>query len=265
MNNHFKTPVTYWLGATEIDISELIRYLRDTDQTEFLDQINEARARGLHSGEILCSFYAKACYASLTTKKNKNITKVRGIYDNILGTVDSQHGSVFEHCYLNFMVRDCSRIFTHELVRHRAGTSFSQSSGRYIRSDELNIVVDPILEPVYDLVSEAREYLEQWYKKTEARLNLDNIKNFSTKKKLTSALRRLMPNGQANEIGFGVNLRALRHTIELRTSEHAEWEIRLVFNQIYELVKAKFPAIFADAKVEFIDGQNQITFKNKKI
>ncbi len=219
----------------------------------------------MDDGEILCSFYAKACYASLTTKKNKNISKVRDIASNIEGILNSGHGSVIEHCSLNFMISDCSRVFTHELVRHRAGTAFSQTSGRYVRTDELDLVIDPILEPAYDIIEDTRKYLEEAYKKIEERLDIDNAKNFSTKKKMTSAMRRLLPNGQANEIGVSLNLRALRHTIENRTSEHAEWEIRYIFNEIYSIVKDKFPIMFIDAIEENKDGLLEITFKNKKV
>lgn len=264
-NKHFKLPKTYLLGYTSINLDGIKQYLEDTDQLEFLNEINEARAQGLDDGEILCSFYAKACYASLTDKKNKNISKTRDIKNNIMGILNSGHGSVIEHCSINFMVTDCSRIFTHELVRHRAGTAFSQTSGRYVRCDELNIVVDPILEPAYDLVEECREFLQNWYKRLEDRLDINNDKDFSIKKKKTSAMRRLMPNGQTNEIGVTLNLRSLRHTIENRSSEHAEWEIRLIYNQIYEIIKSKFPVMFFDAKEELIDGLLQITFENKKV
>ncbi|MES3038269.1 MAG: FAD-dependent thymidylate synthase, partial [Bdellovibrionota bacterium] len=174
-------------------------------------------------------------------------------------------GSVFEHCFLNFVVTNASRIYTHEMVRHRAGTAFSQTSGRYVRNDELNIVVDPILEPIYDLVEEARAYLEDWRLRAEEKIGVNEEKSFAKKKKITSALRRLSPNAQSNELGFSLNIRTLRQTIEARTSEHAEWEIRLIFNQVYDLVFKSYPAIFADAKLELIDGLNQITFKNKKI
>ncbi len=261
----FKTPKVYLLGYTTIDIDALIEYLEDTDQMEFSDEIDTALNKGLDLGEILCSFYAKACYASLTNKKNKNITKTRGIYDNIVGILDSGHGSVIEHCQVNFMVTDCSRVFTHELVRHRAGTAFSQTSGRYVRTDKLNVVIDPILEPAYDLVEEARIYLEEWYKRMEERLKIDQVKDFNTKKKLTSAMRRMLPNGQSNEIGVSFNLRSLRHIIENRTSKHAEWEIRYVFNQIYKIMKKKYKAMFFDAKEEEVEGLLEITFKNKKV
>jgi thymidylate synthase (FAD) len=264
-NKNFVIPKTYFIGATSLNIDNLIQYLTDTDQFEFVDEINQSIKEGLNEGEILCSFYAKLCYASLTNKKNKNISKVRAIHDNIISTIDSQHGSVFEHCNLNFVVTDCSRVFTHELVRHRVGTAFSQTSGRYVRNDVLKLVVDPILEPVYDEIEEIRKSIENQYKIIEEKLGLDSMTDFSKKKKYTSAMRRIMPNGQSNEIGFSVNLRTLRQTIEARTSIHAEWEIRVIFNQIYYLVKDKYPAIFADAKIEMLEGQGQITFKNKKI
>lgn len=262
---NFVNPKTYLIGYTSIDLDGLKSYLNDTDQNVFLDEINQAKQEGLSDGEVLCSFYAKLCYASLSLGKNKNISKIRAIRDNILGTVESGHGSVFEHAQLNFVVKDCSRVYTHEQVRHRVGSAYSQTSGRYVRTDKLNVVIDPILEPAYDLVEEARNYLEDWYKKMESRLNIANEKSFDRKKKLTSAMRRMMPNGQANELGFSLNLRSLRHLIELRTSRHAEWEIRLIYNQIYDLIEQKFPAIMSDASFQFIDNLNEIIFKNKKI
>lgn len=264
-NKNFVKPKVYLIGESSLDLNSLTSYLKDTDQTEFLQDIQEAKNQGLSDGEIICSFYAKLCYASLSLKKNKNITKIRGIYDNLIGTVDSGHGSIFAHTQLNFIVTNCSRVFTHEQVRHGIGTAYSQTSGRYVRNDELNVVIDPILEPAYDLIEEARQYLENWYKKAEDKMNLNNEKSFDKKKKITSALRRLMPNGQSNELGFSLNLRALRHIIELRTSRHAEWEIREIYNQVFQLTKSKYPAIFADVKGEMIDGLLEISFSNKKI
>jgi thymidylate synthase (FAD) len=60
--------------------------------------------------------------------------------------------------------------------------------------------------------------------------------------------------GQANEIGFSLNLRSLRHTLMMRTARHAEWEIRLVFAQVYDLVKQRYPLVVADATEEEVDG-----------
>ncbi len=90
-------------------------------------------------------------------------------------------------------------------------------------------------------------------------MGLKDMKDFARKKKITSALRRIAPNGQSNEIGFTVNLRSLRHTLMLRTSRHAEWEIRLVFNQLYQLLKDKYPMIFYGAKEEMVEGLLEIS------
>ena len=251
-------PKTYLIGYTQIDLTALENYLTDTDQRDFLKDIGIAQQNGLNDGEILCSFYAKMCYAALTTHHNKNITKVRSISDNLKSVFESAHGSVFEHFNLNFITTNCSRILTHELVRHRTGCAYSQTSGRYVRMDEINIVTDPILEPVSSIVTKTIEYLNKQYKKMETELRV-NDQDFTTKKKLTSAMRRLMPNGQSNEIGWSCNIRALRHMIMMRTSRHAEREIRLVFNQVYEIVKNKFPLMLYGAKEEKIDGLLEIT------
>lgn len=262
---NFVTPKTYLVGYTSINRVGIESYLRETGQDEFLGDIEEAYKKGLSDGEVLCSYYAKLCYSALTTKKNENISRVRGIYDNILGTIKSGHGSVLEHCNLNFVTTNCSRIFTHELIRHRAGSAFSQTSGRYVRTNSIDIVFDPILDSVKDDIKEGLEYIEELYRRIESKVDINNIKDFDRKKKLTSAMRRILPNGQSNEIGFSLNLRSLRHVIEMRTSVHAEWEIRLIFNQVYDIVKERYPAIFADAKEVFIDGAKEITFDNFKI
>ena len=264
-NKNFVLPKVFFIGETRVDFIELKKYLEYTNQEEFWNDVNQGLGEQLTDGEILCSFYAKLCYKSLTDSKNKNISKVRSIADNIINTIESKHGSVFEHCSLNFVITDCSRILTHELVRHRVGTAFSQTSGRYVRSDELKIVFDPILNVIENDCEEARLYLENWYKKVQEKSGLNDMKDFDKKKKMTSALRRFMPNGQSNEIGFSLNLRTLRHLSELRTSKHAEWEIRIVFNQIIDLVSDKYKLIFNDASHTEVDNQFETTFKNSKI
>jgi hypothetical protein len=84
--------------------------------------------------------------------------------------------------------------------------------------------------------------------------NKDPGFSFTEKKKLTSAIRRFAPNGQSNEIAVSINLRALRHTLMLRTAASAEWEIRVVFEAIYKLLKKEYPLIFHGAREKMVDG-----------
>jgi thymidylate synthase (FAD) len=69
---------------------------------------------------------------------------------------------------------------------------------------------------------------------------------FKGKKEVTSMLRRIVPMGVATGGLWTINLRALRHICELRTTEHAEEEIREVAGMILEKMIASEPILFAD-------------------
>lgn len=252
-------PKVYLVGETRLVESGLMDFLKDSGNLEFKKYIDDARADGLDDGAILMSMYAKLCYASLTLGHNANLTRVRSIEDNIKSVFDTAHGSILEHVLFNFVIDKCSRVFTHELVRHRAGTAFSQTSGRYCRLDEIDLVFDPILDPVKEDVRQLLKYVEEMYEHMVHKIGLDTEPNFERKKLLTSALRRIAPNGQSNQMGFSLNLRTLRHTIMLRTARTSEWEIRNIFAQIYRSMKAKYPLFFHGAKEGFVNGELEVT------
>lgn len=255
----FVEPKVYWVGYQEMNDAEVLRYLKDSGNDEFFQSILEAREAGLKNAEILCSMFAKLCYKSLTLGQNPNISRVRDIRDNIRGCFDVGHGSVFEHAGFNFIAADCSRVFTHELVRHRVGTAFSQNSGRFIRLENIDIVFDPILEAIRPLCAEKQAADELWYVKAVEAIGLKGMTSFDRKKRTTSALRRFAPNGQSNEIAFTLNIRTLRHTIMVRTARHAEWEIRHIFGQVYLLLKDQYPTIFHGAKERHVDGLIEVS------
>lgn len=133
-----KTPKTFLVGSTQPDWNGLMAYLEYTGQTSFYDECLQYAESTLHMGgrDPLClvSFYAKLCYKSLTEGKNLNVSKIRSIQANLEGVYKSGHGSVFEHVWLNFVTTDCSRVFTHELVRHRVGTAFCLSGDAQVYS-----------------------------------------------------------------------------------------------------------------------------------
>jgi len=245
------TPKVYLIGHTCVSPEGLLDYLKDTGNEDFLKDY--FACPGLSSMERLCSFYAKLCYNSLSVGHNANVTKTRGIVDNLISCFESKHGSVFEHVSFNFVVHNCSRVFTHEMVRHRVGVAYSQQSGRYCRLDQLRIVCDP----QSDIDTSVLGPLEEAYLKEAAKL--DGLP-FAEKKRKTSALRRIFaPSGLANEFGFSINLRQLRHVLILRTSRHADWEMREIFGQIYNLLNDKFSMIFYGLKVEEVDGYLELT------
>ncbi|HWW89324.1 MAG TPA: FAD-dependent thymidylate synthase [Solirubrobacteraceae bacterium] len=136
---------------------------------------------------------------------------------------------------------------THELVRHRAGSAFSQESLRYVRLADIGFRVPPALEPVRGQVLAIVEQLEEFQISAAKELGIDEQGvPFHVKKEVTSALRRLAPLGLSTDIVWTANARTLRHVIEMRTAEGAEEELRLVFDRIARIMQAEAPGLFQD-------------------
>jgi thymidylate synthase (FAD) len=200
--------------------------------------------------EKLIEIAGKTCYMSFSTDLNKNLTQVREGKNNEYiqkGIIAVNHGSVLEHPSVTIAICDVSRIFTHELVRHRAGCAFSQQSGRYVRVEHIE-AYRPIhlTDEENELLAQSLAQIEVMYKDLESKVFERVGNDFNTKKKVTSAIRRMLPNGQGNHIIFTANHRALRHIIAMRTSEHAEEEIQVVFIEILKLLKERYPNIYED-------------------
>lgn len=260
MSSTDKKPKVHHVASTSLNRQGIITYLKSSGNEAFIETM-DAHPSDM---EVLVSMMAKLCYKSLSLGHNDNISRIRDIKSNIEAAINSEHGSVLEHASMSFIVEDCSRIFTHELVRHRTGTAFSQNSGRYIRLNDIDVVLDPLLEPVEPEVAELCRTIEACYAKMAEKLQLNaEGLTFGVKKKITSALRRIAPNGQTNEIGFTINLRAMRFIIEKRTSHAAEWEIRYVFAQVYFIARSLVPTLFCDAVVNTVDGLPEVKFGNR--
>ena len=140
---------------------------------------------------------------------------------------------------------------THELVRHRAGSAFSQESLRYVRLTDIGFRVPPALEPVRDQVLGIVEQLESFQVEAAEKLGIDEEGvPFHVKKEVTSALRRLAPIGLSTDIVWTANVRTLRHVIEMRTAPGAEEELRRVFDAVARIMQAEAPGLFQDFRRE---------------
>jgi thymidylate synthase (FAD) len=238
-------PQVFLIARPALDPGGLRAYLEAAGGTSWLDR---REAEGANAAQTLVEFAGRACYRSWEPGLNPNVTRVREgqaeYLDNVLA---SGHGSVLEHVSWTFAFRDVSRVFTHELVRHRAGSAFSQESLRYVRLAEIGFRVPPALEPLRDQVVSIVEQLEELQVSAARELGLDDDGvPFAVKKEATSALRRLAPIGLSTDIVWTANARTLRHVIALRTAPGAEEELRLVFDAVATLALAEAPALFGD-------------------
>jgi thymidylate synthase ThyX len=143
--------------------------------------------------------------------------------------------------------KPCVSGNTHELVRHRAGSAFSQESLRYVRLTDVGFRVPEALEPVREQVVNIVERLEEFQVSAAKELGIDEEGlPFHVKKEITSALRRLAPIGLSTDIVWTANARTLRHVIEMRTAPGAEEELRMVFDRIAQTMKREAPNLFQD-------------------
>src|SRR3954447_2678085 len=246
---HETTPQVFLIARPAVDFAGMRGYLESVGGESWLDLRSDASSEGApNAGEALVEFAGRACYRSWEPGLNPNVTRVRTdqreYFANILR---SAHGSVLEHASWSFALRDVSRVFTHELVRHRAGSAFSQESLRYVRLTDIGFRVPPALEPVRDQVIQLVEQLEEFQVSAAEALGLDEKGvPFAVKKEVTSALRRLAPIGLSTDIIWTANVRTLRHVIEMRTAAGAEEELRLVFDKVAERMIQEAPGLFQD-------------------
>ena len=244
---HETQPSVFLISRPSVDVEEMRAYLESVGGESWLEMREDVR-EALNDGELLAEFGGRMCYRSWEPGLNPNVTRIRtdqqAYFANVL---QSAHGSVLEHANFSFAFRNVSRVFTHELVRHRAGSAFSQESLRYVRLTDIGVRVPPALEPLREQVISLVETLEEFQLSAAQTLKLDEDGlPFAVKKEITSALRRLAPIGLSTDILWTANVRTLRHVIEMRTAPGAEEELRLVFNAVAEKMKVEVPNLFQD-------------------
>ena len=245
---HETTPKVFLIARPSIVVEGMHGYLEDVGGESWLERRLEESGGSPNGGELIVEFGGRACYRSWEPGLNPNVSKVRTdqreYFANIL---KSGHGSVLEHASWSFALRNVSRVFTHELVRHRAGSAFSQESLRYVRLADIGFRVPPALEPLREQVLSIVEQLEQIQVEGAKALGIDEEGvPFHVKKEVTSALRRIAPIGLSTDIVWTANARTLRHVIEMRTAEGAEEELRLVFDQVARIMRTEAPGLFQD-------------------
>jgi len=141
----------------------------------------------------------------------------------------------------------------------------SQESLRYVRLDNLNFWIPEAVKnnpKVKEKFKEVVTFLEKTQIDLANMFDIDNLNNFHEKKQLTSMFRRLAPMGLGTSIMVTGNLRAWRHVIDMRSSEAAEEEIRIVADQIANICKKEYPNVFQDMTK---NKNGEWKFNNKKI
>lgn len=222
-------------------------------------------------GELLVEIAGRTCYKSFGTELNKNLTRVRsGNHDYIGNILKTKHGSVLEHSTVTVGFVNVSRVFTHELVRHRAGCAYSQESMRFVRLEDVGMYVPECIKSASAMAQAMFENAvgdaERAYQNLTHALITDDMP-FSKKKEITSAIRRIAPSGHATNVVVTANHRAWRHLFELRTAPGVEEEMGVVMSALGKEFKDRYPAMYQDMTICEHAEQvwETLTFENSKI
>jgi thymidylate synthase (FAD) len=228
----------------------------------------------LPDGAQVCKIAGQTCYMSFGPKRTFNENAER-YFTNLKS---SGHGSVLEHANFSLLLYGVSRSLTHELVRHRAGFSFSQLSQRFVSGKMLRFVERPEYQQDEQFHAQFLERIERAEREYAAITNrllemqragveiLSADARTDLRKKVQQTARSVLPNETEAPIVVTANARAWRHVIEMRASAHAETEIRELALRVYLCLRLIDPVLFSDYSIEKLpDGTYSVRTEYQKV
>lgn len=225
---------------------------------------------------------AKLCYSPTGIENiREGLTEEKTTsFVNMLA--DIGHASPMEHASFTFGIEGISRACSHQLVRHRIA-SYSQQSQRYVDGESFEFVTPPEIEnneraykaykKVIDMQSEAYKEIrnalvaenikEQYgdkYQGTDEEImdafKADNKSAFSTLlKKANEDARFVLPNACTTKIVCTFNVRSLHNFFAHRCCNRAQWEIRMVAEQMLLQCLEVAPSLFKNCGPSCLFGK----------
>ena len=210
------------------------------------------------SPEKVVAAAAKLCYSGaeidtlmegLTQEKSEEFVKM-------LATLG--HESPTEHASFTFAIEGVSRSLLAQITRHRMAT-FSVQSQRYVELDNFDYVLPPVIEEneeakalferTMDEEAKAYEKLTAILKeKHKAALIQDGktekqAERMAEKQAIEDA-RFVLPNACSTKMIVTMNARSLQNFFHHRCCNRAQWEIRLLAEEMLRLVYEVAPSLF---------------------
>lgn len=132
-----------------------------------------------------------------------------------------RHVTSLETINFGFSIEGVSRVHTHQLVRHKIGTSFNHQSQRAVRFEAYDIIVPPTI--MKDQVA-LTYYLDLWKKSQEVAAALSHL-GIPAEDARFSFLQ-----GCTTQMIWTVNLRAFLDICKIRLNQDMQWEMRTVIS-----------------------------------
>jgi thymidylate synthase (FAD) len=239
--NIINVPSVYLVGKQELNSLDCAEFL-EANNVEYWNTDTD------NAGEQLVEIAGRLCYMSFAKPRPGGN---QAYIDHIL---EVGHGSVLEHAVYSMIFTGVSRSLTHELVRHRAGMSYSQLSQRYV--DKVSFVRPPGIKPESSAelvwtsnIALALASYESLIETLEHNDFADIDNPTLRRKRARETARSVLPNCTETKIFVTGNARAWRHFLELRGSIHADAEIQRLAIAVLKVLQAESPNLFGDYTV----------------
>ncbi|MGX5214771.1 FAD-dependent thymidylate synthase [Streptomyces violaceus] len=239
-----KAPKIYVVSRPSIDFTELSRFLED----EGLSWRRSAE----RPADSLVEFAGRVCYMSFGKRQSK-----RSNAEYVANLIRQGHESVLEHASWTFLLSGVSRAFTHQLVRHRPGWSFSQLSQQYHDERQSSVITprqmgsDPeMLMEWQEIIGRCHDFYAKIIERLSSSVGTGDLDQREALRRIRSAARSVLPESTETKIAVTANARAIRHFLTVRGSILGDDEMRLVSAALLNSVRVDAPAIFADFSVQ---------------
>lgn len=205
--------------------------------------------------ELLIEFSGRVCYMAFGQGRQSP----RNNRDYVRHLIESGHESVLEHAAWSFILSGISRAFSHQLVRHRAGFSYSQLSQQYHDETDANFVLPAGIAPnteAYQKWADAVAAAKAAYKELLSQSSLlPNASKRESLRAIRSAARSVLPNATETVIVVTANARSLRHFLRVRGNTIGDVEMRVVSALMLRVFQREAPSVFEDFVCEHLaDG-----------
>jgi thymidylate synthase (FAD) len=141
---------------------------------------------------------------------------------------------MLDHVVYMFEIEDCSRVTTHQLVRHRVA-SYDQESQRFSSATREGVVVPPSIQSNQRALEVFDGALKGVYQAFERLASLGIPKEDA---------RYVLPNATKTKLVMTVSARSLMHLVWQRTALQAQWEIRELATKLKELASEATPELW---------------------
>lgn len=163
---------------------------------------------------------------------NTDLNRVKQVLSDKGASFDAE--ALLDHVVYMFEIEDCSRVTTHQLVRHRA-VSYDQESQRFSAATKEGVVTPPSIssnEAAYRAYDEALKSIYAAYEKLVAA----GVPKEDA--------RYILPSAIKTKLVMTLSARSLMHMVWQRTALQAQWEIRELATTLHGLAQEATPELW---------------------